>query len=320
MLDVVNVITGFINQLKASGYAESTLDNYGRNLALFKRYLLDLRSVTPQIILEYQSRQVGTGMPLAEESKALRMRPVKRLFEHMVDAHRLLVNPTEGIVETCRKHRKIGPVLTLEEMKALLSRPDLSLTTGIRDRAILEVFYSSGIRLRELLNLEMYDADLKERVLFIRMGKGRKDRIVPIGKNAAKRLESYLHSARPKTDAGKALFLNRSGYPLSGGSVHALLRKYRFAAGIKKPVSPHTLRRTCATHLLQQGVDIRYIQELLGHKRLETTQVYTKVMPMEVKQTHERTHPNEDKRHHSPVSEPFERPGTIGKDRDGSAI
>ena len=144
----------------------------------------------------------------------------------------------------------------------------------------------------------MYDVDLKERVLFIRLGKGRKDRIVPIGKSAAKRLESYLHSARPKTDAGgmKALFLNRLGYPLSGGCVHALLRKYRIATGIKKSVSPHTLRRTCATHLLQQGVDIRYIQKLLGHKRLETTQVYTKVMPMEVKQTHEKTHPNKNRR------------------------
>ena len=297
MIDVANVITGFVNRLKASGYTESTLVSYRRNLAHFKRHLLarnfnDLRSVTPQVIFEYQ--HTVAGLPLAEGSKAMRVRPVKRLFEHLVDTHRLLIDPTEGVVETCRRHRKIGPVLTLEEIKALLTRPDLSLKIGIRDRAILEVFYSSGIRLRELLSLETYDADLKERVLFIRLGKGRKDRIVPIGKKAAKRLESYLQGVRSGfgTSGQDALFLNRSGRPLSGGSVHALIRKYRIAAGIKKPISPHTLRRTCATHLLQQGVDIRYIQKLLGHKRLETTQAYTKVMPMEVKQTHERTHPN----------------------------
>lgn len=297
MLDVANEITGFVNRLKASNYAESTLVSYRRNLAHFKRHLLarnfnDLRSATPLVIFEYQ--HTVAGLALAEESKAMRIRPVKRLFEHLVDARRLLINPTEGIVETCRKHRKIGPVLTLEEIKALLAQPDLSLKIDIRDRAILEVFYSSGIRLAELLGLETYDADLKERMLFIRLGKGRKDRIVPMGKNAAKRLESYLQGVRSEfgTSGQNVLFLNRSGRPLSGGSIHALLRKYRIAAGIEKPVSPHTLRRTCATHLLQQGVDIRYIQKLLGHKRLETTQVYTKVMPMEVKQTHERTHPN----------------------------
>lgn len=300
MPDVAVVVTGFVDRLKASGYAESTLDSYSRYLAFFQKYLLsrnlhDLRSVTPQIILEYQ--QSVASQPIAEESKAMRMRPAKRLFEHLVDTHRLLINPTEGIVETCRKHRKIGPVLTIEEIKALLGCPDLSLKTGIRNRAILEVFYSSGIRLGELLSLETYDADLKERVLFVRMGKGRKDRIVPMGKKAAKRLVSYIYGVRSEFDTTgqNALFLNRSGHPLSGGSVHALMRKYRITAGIEKPVSPHTLRRTCATHLLQQGVDIRYIQKLLGHKRLATTQAYTKVRPMEVKQTHERTHPNKDR-------------------------
>lgn len=325
MLDVAVFITGFVSRLKASGYAENTLISYRRNLAHFKRYLLarnfyDLRTVTPQIIFEYQ--QNVAGLPLAEESKAMRIRPVKRLFEHLVEAHRLLINPTEGIVATRRKHRKIGPVLTLEEMESLLSRPDLSLKTGLRDRAILEVFYTSGIRLRELLSLETYDADLKERVLFIRMGKGRKDRVVPIGKKAAKRLASYLHGVRSEFDTSgqNTLFLNRSGHPLAVSSVHALLRKYRIAAGIQKPVSPHTLRRTCATHLLQQGVDIRCIQKLLGHKRLETTQFYTKVMPMEVKQTHERTHPNEDKGRYPSVPESFESPGEIGKDRDGGAV
>ncbi len=297
-MDVVATIAGFIKKLQASGYAESTIEGYTRNLSIFERHLStqgidDLRKVTPKVIHEYQ--QSVAAEPLATESKAMRIRPVKRLFEHLVDTHRLLINPTEGIVETCRKGRKIGPVLTIEEVKSLLDQPNFELKTGIRDRAVMEVLYSSGIRLAELLGLGTYDADLKEKVLFIREGKGRKDRVVPIGKNAVTYIGLYLQSIRPKFAKPKTnetiLFLNQSGHPLSGGSVQGFLRKYRLAAGIQKPVSPHTFRRTCATHLLQKGADIRYIQKLLGHKYLRTTQVYTKVMPVEVKQMHERTHP-----------------------------
>ncbi len=302
MLEVVVVINGFIKKLQASGYAESTIEGYTRNLSIFERYLSaqgidDLRKITPKIIHEYQ--QGVAAEPLATESKAMRIRPVKRLFEHMVDTHRLLINPTEGVVETCRKGRKIGPVLTVEEVKRLLAQPNLKLKTGIRDRAVMEVLYSSGIRLSELLGLGTYDADLKEKVLFIRKGKGRKDRVVPIGKNAVTHIRLYLQSVRsgfalPNTNE-PILFLNKKGYPLSKGSVQALLRKYRFAAGIQKPISPHTLRRTCATHLVQKGADIRYIQKLLGHKYLRTTQAYTKIMPVEVKKMHERTHPNKSR-------------------------
>ncbi len=302
MLEVIVVITGFVKKLQASGYAESTIEGYTRNLSIFKRHLSaqgidDLRKVTQKVILEYQKSIAEK--PLATESKAMRIRPVKRLFEHLVDTHRLLINPTEGIVETCRKGRKIGPVLTFEEVKRLLDQPNLDLKTGIRDRAVMEVLYSSGIRLAELLGLGTYDADLKERVLFIRRGKGRKDRVVPIGKNAVTYISLYLKSIRPCFINHRLnetiLFLNKRGYPLSKGSVQGFLRKYRFAAGIEKPVSPHTLRRTCATHLLQKGADIRYIQKLLGHKYLRTTQAYTKIMPVEVKKMHERTHPNKSR-------------------------
>ncbi len=299
MLEVVVVITGFIKKLQASGYAESTIEGYTRNLSIFERHLSahgidDLRKVTQKVIHKYQ--QSVASEPLATESKAMRIRPVKRLFEHLVDTHRLLINPTEGIEETCRKGRKIGPVLTVEEVKRLLAQPNLKLKTGIRDRAVMEVLYSSGIRLAELLGLGTYDADLKERVLFIRKGKGRKDRVVPIGKNAVSYINLYLKTIRPGFPEYRPnetlLFLNQSGHPLSKGSVQGFLRKYRFAADIEKPVSPHTLRRTCATHLLQKGADIRYIQKLLGHKYLRTTQAYTKIMPVDVKQMHQRTHPN----------------------------
>ncbi len=300
-MDVVVTIAEFKNQLKSQGYAASTIEGYSKNLDLFRRYLEerhinDIRRVNHQFILDYQEKVMSES--IAMESKALKIRPLKRLFEYLVETHRLLINPTEGIVETCRRSRKIGPVLILEEVKRLLDQPNLSLRTHIRDRAIMEALYSTGIRLDELLSLEVYHVDLKDKVLYIRKGKGKKQRVVPLGKNAIKYLKEYLAKIRPwharKNPRQRRLFLNHSGLAMTSANVQYLIRKYRIDAGINKTVSPHTLRRTCATHLLQNGADIRYIQKLLGHKHLKTTQAYTKVMPVEVKNTHDKTHPGKD--------------------------
>lgn len=297
-MDVVVVMVEFKNHLKARGYAERTVEGYSKYLDQFKRYLegqdlTDLRKVTHRVILDYQEEVMSE--PIAMESKALKIRPVKRLFEYLAESHRLLINPTEGIVETSRKNKKLGPVLTVEEVRRLLDQPNLSLRTHIRDRAIMEALYSTGIRLDELLNLEIYHVDLQTRALYIRKGKGRKQRVVPLGKNGVKYLREYLEHIRPwwarKNPKERRLFLNHSGFALTKWSVHGFLRKYRIEAGIKKSASPHTFRRSCATHMLQNGADIRYVQKLLGHKRLSTTQRYTKVMPVEVKKTHEKTHP-----------------------------
>jgi integrase/recombinase XerD len=186
----------------------------------------------------------------------------------------------------------------VEEVKKMMDQPNLSTNTGIRDRAMMEVLYATAIRLNELLALEIYHVDLADKTLYIRKGKGRKQRAVPFGKVAMRRLKEYLKKIRPyhakKNPRQRRLFLNHSGRALTAESVRAALRKYRLQAGITKPVSPHMFRRSCATHLLQQGVDIRYIQKLLGHRHLRTTQGYTKVMPVEVKQTHKRTHPGKD--------------------------
>jgi len=137
--------------------------------------------------------------------------------------------------------------------------------------------------------------DLQEKVLYIRKGKGRKQRVVPMGSTAVKHLKEYLTHIRPwwvrHNRKERKLFLNHHGRPMTGDSVRGFLRDYRIAAGIKKSVSPHTFRRTCATHMLQQGADIVYIQKLLGHCCLSTTQFYTKVIPADIKKTHEKTHP-----------------------------
>ncbi|MDY6973765.1 MAG: tyrosine-type recombinase/integrase [Thermodesulfobacteriota bacterium] len=298
-MDVVVVIAEFKNHLKSKGYAASTIEGYRNYLDLFKTYLLDLdltdlRKASRQVILDYQEKVMSE--PIAMESKALKIRPVKRLFEYLTESHKLLINPTEGIVETCRTSRKLAYVLTVDEVKRLLAAPNLSMRIQIRDRAIMEVLYSTGIRLDELLNLEVYHADLKDKVLYIRKAKGKRQRVAPLGKNAVKYLKEYLEKIRPryakKNPRERRIFLNNSGLALKRQSVQAFVRKYRLEAGIKRPVSPHALRRSCATHMVQNGADIRYVQKLLGHKHLKTTQIYTRIRPVDVKRMHEKTHPN----------------------------
>ncbi len=187
-MQVAATIVEFKQHLKVKDYAAATIASYQKGLDQFNRYLqsrdiCDLRQVSVKVIQDYQI-QIMTE-PIAVESKALKIRPVKRLFEYLVRSHKLLINPTEGIVETCRTKRRIGTTLTVEEVNMLLAQPDLSLPTGVRDRAILEVFYSTAIRLDELISLEVYHVDLTDKVIFIRKAKGKKQRVVPLGKTAA---------------------------------------------------------------------------------------------------------------------------------------
>lgn len=298
-MDVQTTITEFKYRLKSLGYAASTLEGYRKRLDEFADYLnaqkiSDLKMVTHQMILDY--REYIMAQDNAMETKAIKVRAIKRLFEHLEQTHKLLVNPCEGIVETCRKNRKPGPTLTQVQVKRLLQQPKLSSRTDIRDKAIMEVLYSTAIRLNELICLEVYHADLKDKVLYIRKGKGGKQRVVPLGKKAIRYLREYLDKIRPwyarKNPRERRIFLMNTGQPMTPASIRSMLFKYRKLARINTSASPHTIRRSCATHLLQNGADIRYIQKLLGHKSLKTTQWYTKIMPMEVKQTHNRTHPD----------------------------
>ena len=200
-MDVAVVITEYKNQLKALGYAANSIELYGRALDEFGKYLqengiADLRKVSRPTAIDYQAH-IMTG-PQAMETKAIKLRAVKRLFEYLTEKNLLLINPAEGLQETFRQQRKIGVVLTMQEVQKMLQQPNMSLRTGIRDRAIMEVLYATGIRAGELRELEVYDVDLKEEVLFIRKGKGKKQRVVPLGKNAAAYLKEYLEKVRPR--------------------------------------------------------------------------------------------------------------------------
>jgi site-specific recombinase XerD len=287
--------------MKMKGYARKTIELYAWGLDRFAGYLQeheidDLRKVNLQTVMDYQA-EVG-AQDLAEDTRAVKIRAVKRLFEYLMDGHKLLINPTEGIIETNIRRRKMGTVLTIEEMKRLLAQPNLSLPLDIRDRAVMEVLYSTGIRSNELMNLYVYDADLKDRILFVRKGKGRKQRIVPLGTMAVTYLKEYLEKIRPryarKNPKERKLFLSLNGLPITWNTVRRRVNEYRKEAGIKKQMGLHVFRRSCATHMLQKGADIRYIQKLLGHKYLKATQIYTKVYPIDVKNTHNATHPNKE--------------------------
>ncbi len=297
-MDVIIAINKFLKHLRSSGYAKNTLEGYTKGIMAFRRFLEQLgveeiKQVSEETIKQYQLILVNS--PIAPETRALKIRPVKRLFEYLVQINYLLINPADNIVECSRRQRKIGLVLSVSKMTALFKQPDMNTLVGIRNRATMELLYSTGIRLGELLGLQINDVDLEGGFVFVRRGKGARHRVVPLGDQASGFLSEYLQHVRPhhsNTDSNsQTLFLTAWGGPLSAEVIRQFLRSYRTAAGIDTPVSPHVFRRTCATHLLNAGTDIRYVQQLLGHTSLKVTHCCTKVLPVDIKNTHIKTHP-----------------------------
>lgn len=207
-------------------------------------------------------------------------------------------NPAKAL-RTPRTGRKLPHFLTAEQILQLLEAPPANEAEGLRDRAILETMYSAGLRVAELvgLNVEHWDRDANILRVF---GKGKKERIAPVGRHAAKALLRWLDVRRPADDAQPrdrvAMFLNRFGTRLTTRSVGRMLEKYLLLTGLDKQTTPHTLRHTFATHLLDGGADLRSVQEMLGHKSLTTTQIYTHVSTQRLRETYEKAHPHSQQR------------------------
>ena len=297
----LDAVTSLLGYLRLAKYSPRTVDNYTDQLKRFGEWLtregiLDLRRITKAHVEAYQ-RHVR-GEPVGIECQALRLRAVKRLFGHLAEAGQLVFNPTEHIVEMRRRDRLPRPVLTVKEAERLLDAPNTSLPLGIRDRALLEVLYGTGIRVGELEQVTIHHIDLAMQTLQVRHAKGGRPRVVPLGKTTARWLKEYVTQVRPKLGKRRpferALFLVVGGKPLLQTQIRYLVQQYRKAAKIKKAVTPHLLRHCCASHMLQAGADIRAIQQLLGHVSLDSTVIYTRVQPLEVKATHKRTHPGEN--------------------------
>lgn len=253
--------------------------------------------MTPSVITRYVHHLACAitrgGRLLAPRSIAAHLATVRAFFRFLVRARLLLVDPTRG-VRWRRGPRGARLVLSVAEMRALLSRPNVRTPGGLRDRAILELFYATGIRRGELVHLDLFDVHRDDQTVTIRQGKGGADRVVPLGRVAGWWLTQYLVVGRPvwhRRPREAALFLSQTGHRLGGAMVGRLVAGYARAAGIPKRVHCHLLRHTCATHLLEGGADIRYVAELLGHRQLSTTQCYLQLGLLELKAAHARAHP-----------------------------
>jgi integrase/recombinase XerD len=239
--------------------------------------------------------------------------PVRAFFRWAARSNVVLYNPASEIELPKVEHRLPRPPLTAEEAEQVLAMPDLASPTGVRDRAMLEVFYSTGVRRSELAHLAVFDIDAARGTLLVRQGKGRKDRMVPIGQRALLWVARYLEETRPGLVAGSddgTLFLTSDGTGFSPDRLTQIARGYVKASGVPKEGACHLFRHTMATLMLEGGADIRYIQAMLGHAELSTTQIYTQVSIRALQAVHEATHPGATNTRHRSIGHPsFRFPG-----------
>lgn len=277
-----------------------------RNLAAksVEAYATDVRSYLEQLgqrgvkvedaarddVLEHLATLARQG--LSPRSRARHLAALRGFHRFLEDEKLCAKNPTDDL-DTPKAARKLPVFLTLPEVEALLAAADERTVVGCRDRAMIQLLYATGLRVTELVKLKVQDLNLRDGFV-VTMGKGRKERIVPIGRQAKEKVEAYLESARPSLLKGAqapALFVTprRAGFTRMG--FWKLLRRYALKAGIDKPLSPHKLRHSFATHLLERGADLRAVQAMLGHADLSTTQIYTHVNATRLKAVYDAHHP-----------------------------
>jgi integrase/recombinase XerD len=277
------------------GLAKNTLEAYRRDLSQYAAWL-EARSgkslfgadqADIQSYLGHQSRKKTRATSVARLLSAL-----KRFYRHGLRQGRIKADPTLRI-ESPKLPRGLPKSLTEEDVESLLEAPPVEKALGLRDRAMLETLYASGLRVSELVTLKLGQVSQDMGVVRV-TGKGSKERLVPLGEEAIAWIRRYVKEARPELLAGRAandLFVTARGGAMTRQMFWTLLRRYAARAGLRKPISPHTLRHAFATHLLNHGADLRVVQLLLGHSDISTTQIYTHVARERLKQLHARHHP-----------------------------
>jgi len=309
----------FSEWLDAINYSPKTRVNYTRDVKLFLDWLAEntainsLVEVTPaqlqqyQIALYHYERRANNGVATKEKAakrlsvgtQANRLAAVRKFFSWLLNEQQIAYNPASTLQLPKQPQRLPRGVLTKAEARRLIEATPAVKPRDIRDRAILETLYATGIRRAELIALTIYDADLQTATLKVE-GKGRRQRVVPLTQSAIAALKLYLDEARSLfvREAGQVrLFVStRSGGPLDDADIVRIVAKAANRAGIRKHVTPHTLRHTCATHLLKGRADIRQIQKLLGHRRLSSTEVYTRVELTDLHEVIARCHPREKRK------------------------
>ena len=277
------------------GLSERTVSAYGRDLRRCLASLQDAGVAGPEEVTPSLLRAWVFALhdaELAASSIRRAQSAVRTYFGFLIAEGSLTVDPTERL-ESPRTGLRLPDFLTRKETERLLDAPDASTALYWRDRAILEFLYASGVRVSELVELRLSSLDLDDALITV-FGKGAKERIVPVGRPALRALERYLRELRPRLDRGKGegrVYLNARGTPLSRVSVWRLVRDSARRAGIKKRVSPHTLRHTFATHLVEGGADLAAVQELLGHVDISSTQIYTHLDREYLRSVHAKYHP-----------------------------
>jgi len=297
------LIMQFIDWMRIRGFASATLENREKYLRWFAQWL-DVRGisrpneVTRPVLERYQRYlyhyRKKDGMPLAFTSQTHHLLPIQAFFRWLARNNHILSNPASDL-ELPRAIKKIPRVvLSVSEVEQVFSQINLDEPLGLRDRAIFEVFYSTGIRRGELSNLKLYDVDVARGVLLIREGKGAKDRTVPIGERALAWLDKYQREVRPllvvMPDEG-FIFLTADGKPIAPDTLTEMGRDYINTANIGKKGSCHIFRHSMATLMLENGADIRFIQQMLGHSNLNTTEIYTHVSIRKLQEIFKATHP-----------------------------
>ena len=294
-------VHAYIEHLKARNYATQSVQYKRASLLWFldwckERGIERIADITRPVLQRYQRHlyyAIGRNhKPLSVQSQCNRLTAIRTWFRFLMRENLILYNPASELELPKRERRLPKHTLTAEEAEQVLIQPDVTTPDGIRDRAILEVFYSTGIRRAELLNLQLADVNAAAGILAIRQGKGRKDRFVPIGERALLWIDKYLEDARIAREPGRGpLFTDETGQSLDPHRVSRAVKKHVRAAAVDKVGSCHLFRHTMATLMLENGADIRFIQQMLGHAHLSTTEIYTHVAIHKLKSIHEATHP-----------------------------
>jgi integrase/recombinase XerD len=299
-------IQQFAEKLELLGYSKRCLADYPAYMRLFFNYLEQKENlktaaeIRPEHISAYhaylQYNRLKKNSYLSTATVSVRLNIVKTFFRVMYEEKLLPQNYALNLILPKRRQALPRHVPNEHEMKTLLDTVVTADPVATRDRALLELLYSTGIRSEEVRSIRLEQCDLDGKTLFIN-GKGSKDRIVPVGRWVVPYLREYLECARPKLvnrrEATDLLFLSKNGRMITGCNLNDLIRKYCKRAGLEKRITPHSFRHACATHLLQNGADIRYVQELLGHADLSSTQIYTKIDISFLRKAHGRYHPRE---------------------------
>jgi integrase/recombinase XerD len=296
-------VAAFLEWSAVIGRSPQTIKSRGHALRRFvewadERGLTQPAEITLPILERYQRHlyhyRKSTGEPLGFGTQLMMLVALKTFFRWATREHHILYNPASELMLPRRRHQLPRHLLSIADVETIINQTDVATPDGLRDRAILETLYSTGIRRGELVNLSLYDMDTRHGTLMVRQGKGFKDRMVPLGARAAAWLDRYRDEVRPALIAGHDpghCFLTDFGEPFEKNRLTAMVKRYLKRADFHVTGACHLFRHAMATHMLENGADIRYIQAILGHSNLETTAIYTRVSIHRLQVVHAATHP-----------------------------